>query len=664
MRLLQLQNLSVLFPGRTLFEDVTWSIFRGEKYGLVGPNGAGKTTLLKMLIGEFEQSSGDIIRSRGLTIGYLPQTSVTHAGRSLFEEAWGGIPDLPAMELEINSIQRELELKPDDPELLERMGVLQHRWQDLEGYRAEARVAAILHGLNFSSSDCQRQVEEFSGGWQMRIALARLLLKDPDLLLLDEPTNHLDLQTLLWLENYLSKFGGTQIIVSHDRSFLNRAVDQIVELDRGELTIFPGNYEDYEKAIENREEYLEKQQEKIAAQRKHLEKFVERFRYKQSKAKQAQSRIKMLERLDSVEIKSASRKIRIRFPSAPPCGQIVLELEDVAKRYGDLEVFKEANLVLKRGERIAIVGVNGAGKSTFCRLVAGIEEATEGNVKLGHNVVVDYFAQEADVYLNPANTVLEEMESASRELTQTQLRGLLGAFLFTGDDVFKRVSVLSGGEKSRLALARMLLHPSNLLILDEPTNHLDMNSQDVLLDALRDYNGTLLIVSHDRYFLDRLVERVIEFENHALRDWPGTLSRYIEKKGLLTPQTEITERIPLQETEIKTVGPRKSKEQKRLEAEIRNRFSKMIRTEQEKLESLQTTIDKLESRKAEIESQLSNENFYNDIEKSRETVVEYKRIQAELPGLMEGWENTAQKLEELQSERDKTLRLEGQNPIA
>ena len=608
---------------------------------------------------------GSIIRSRGLTIGYLPQTSITHYGRSLFEEAWDGIPDLPEMEREIESIRSELEGNPDDSELLERMGILQHRWQDLEGYRAEARVAAILHGLNFKESDYQRQVEEFSGGWQMRIALARLLLQDPDLLLLDEPTNHLDLQTLLWLENYLSKFGGTQIIVSHDRSFLNRAVSQVVELDRSEMTIFPGNYADYEKAIEDREALLEKQQEKTEAQRKHLEKFVERFRYKQSKAKQAQSRVKMLERLESVEVKSAAKKIRLRFPAAPPCGQIVLELENAAKHYGDLEVFNGANLVLKRGERVAVVGVNGAGKSTFCRLVAANEKPTSGQVKLGHNVVVDYFAQEADAYLNPENTVLEEMEAASRELTQTQLRGLLGAFLFTGDDVFKKVSVLSGGEKSRLALARMLLHPSNLLILDEPTNHLDMASQDVLLDALRDYDGTLIIVSHDRYFLDRLVDRVIEFENGELHDWPGTLSRYIEKKGLLSnQQTNDRERVPLQENSSKAAQQKKSKDQKRFEAEIRNRFSKLIRTEQEKLDSAQDTIDQLETRKSAIEAMLSDENFYNDLEKSREIIVEYKRIQAELPDLIESWETTALRLEAIKTERDETLRQEGQNPVA
>jgi ATP-binding cassette, subfamily F, member 3 len=664
MRLLQLQNLSVHFPGRTLFADVTWPIFRGERYGLVGPNGAGKTTLLKMLIGEFEPSSGEIIRSRGLTFGYLPQTGISHTGRTLFETAWDGIPDLPKMELEIDAVRTELEKNPEDQELLERLGVLQHRWQDLEGYRAEARVAAILHGLNFRESDYTRRVEEFSGGWQMRIALARLLLKDPDLLLLDEPTNHLDLQTLLWLENYLSDYDGTQIIVSHDRSFLDRAVDCIAELDREVLTLFPGNYTDYESSIENRQELLERQQEKLALQRKHLESFVERFRYKASKAKQAQSRVKMLEKLDRVEIKTAGKRVRFKFPSASPSGHTVLELEDVAKRFGDLEVFRGVNLVLRRGERVAIVGVNGAGKSTFCRLVAGSDQASEGSIKLGHNVIVDYFAQEADAHLNQQNTVLDEMENSSREMTQTQLRGLLGAFLFSGDDVYKKVSVLSGGEKSRLALARMLLHPSNLIILDEPTNHLDMASQDVLLDALRAYDGTLLVVSHDRYFLDRLVDRVIEFENGSVHDWPGTLSQYIERKGLIAVDSAPSERVPVVEAQQKQIGTRKSKEQKRAEAEIRNQFSRMIRELQEKCDKTQAQIDQLENRKTKLEATLSDDKFYNDAERSRETVTEYRRIQAELPGLVDSWEENASKLEEVMRERDLALKADSENSEA
>lgn len=658
MRLLHLSNLTVELPGRTLLDHITWSIFRGERYGLVGPNGAGKTTILRLIAGENEASAGIVQRCRDLTVGYLPQDGVVHKGRALFEEAWSGLPDLPHLQTEIMRLREEIAASPDDLDLIEELGVLEHRWEDLEGYHAEAKVARVLSGLGFKDADFSRQIEEFSGGWQMRIALAKLLLFDPDLLLLDEPTNHLDLPALVWLEDYLRRFSGSLIIVSHDRSFLDRVVSRIAALDRGRLDVYLGDYSEYEKARAERQEQLEAKAERIEGERKRLEGFIERFRYKASKARQVQSRVKMLEKLEEVEVTPVKAKhVHFRFPPAPSSGRVVLDIHSVTKSYGTLSVFEDVNVVLSRGDKVALIGANGAGKSTMCRLIVGVDFPSSGELKLGHNVTVDYFAQEADFHLDAKLTVLEQLEAESGSAAQSGLHNLLGAFLFSGDDVFKRVSVLSGGEKSRLALAKMLLHPSNFIILDEPTNHLDMASQNVLLEALNAYEGTLLVVSHDRYFLDRLVTRVLELENGALRDWPGNLSEYIARKGLLDSGGERTggkpERVP-----VPTGGDAKfkSREQKRTEAEIRNRVSGSLRSARDEVGSLQMRIDKQEARKLEIEKRLAEEYLYRDPDQCRALMSEYERIRVELPDLLQQWERAAVRLEQIERQKQEDLR--------
>lgn len=658
MRLLQLNNISLTLPGRTLLEPITWSIFRRQRFGLIGPNGAGKTTLLRIVMGIMEPSAGRVERTRDLTVGYLPQEGILYSGRTLFEEAWHGLPDLPSLERELAALRERISLGEDDPECLERLGVVQHRWEDLEGYRAEAKVAAVLAGLGYRDGDHTRGVEEFSGGWQMRIALAKLLLQDPDLLLLDEPTNHLDLPALLWVEDFLRQSQAALIIVSHDRRFLDRLVDGIAEIERGRLTLYPGNFSDYESAKSQRAEQQQAEAERTQAERKRIEEFVERFRYKASKARQVQSRIKSLERMQNVETASTTRRVRFRFPPAPPGGKWALELQKLGHSYGSLQVLHDMDLLIARGEKVALVGVNGAGKSTLCRLIAGIERPTDGVLKLGHQVSVNYFAQEADHHLSSERTVLEEMEAMSSGTTQQELRGLLGAFLFSGDDVLKRVSVLSGGEKARLALARMLLLPVNLLILDEPTNHLDMSSQDVLLDALNAYDGTLIVASHDRYFLDRLVGRVLELDGGMLRDFPGNLSEYLERKGLAGELAENEERIPGRSADTRS----ERKELKRLEAEVRNRFSERMHAARRELETIQQTIEEHEARKAEIEPLLSDESLYRDPESCRSLLSEYDKIRKDLPRLMDEWEQLALRLAEMEKQRDgelQTLRADG-----
>jgi ATP-binding cassette subfamily F protein 3 len=660
MRLLHLNELTLELPGRTLLDHITWSVFRGERYGLVGPNGAGKTTILCLIAGENEPSAGSIQRSRDLTVGYLPQEGIAHKGRSLFEEAWSGLPDLPHLQTEIARIRDEMSASPDDLELIEELGVLQHRWEDLEGYHAEAKVARVLAGLGFKEDDFPRQIDEFSGGWQMRIALAKLLLFDPDLLMLDEPTNHLDLPALVWLEDYLRRFSGSLILVSHDRSFLDRVVGRIVDLDRGKLTVYLGDYSTYEKERAERHEQLEVKAERVEAEREKLEAFIERFRYKATKAKQVQSRVKMLEKLEDVEVTPVNKKhVHFRFPSAPPSGRVVLDIKSVSKNYGSRNVFHDASVVLTRGEKVALVGVNGAGKSTLCRLIVSVESPTTGEIKLGHNVTVDYFAQEADFHLDSNLTVLEQLDAEGGSSPQSGLRSLLGAFLFSGDDVFKRISVLSGGEKSRLALAKMLLHPSNFIILDEPTNHLDMASQNVLLDALNAYEGTLLVVSHDRYFLDKLVNRVLEIENGMLRDWPGNLSEYLARKGFAdstaAEKDGKPERVPVSagaDSKFKT------KEQKRAEAEVRNRMSRAFRALRDEVTDLQAMIDKHEARKTEIEALLADEELYRDPDRCRTLMAEYEQIRKSLPPLLEQWENAALRLEELERQKQDELRTQ------
>ena len=528
--MLHISNLHKAFGDRVLFDKVSWQLQPGMRVGLCGPNGAGKTTLLKMLSGEVEPDAGEIARPNGLTVGYLPQDGLTHAGRTLHEEASRAFEALLALQKEL----RELETRLGDTGLpaaehdaaLARYSEVQTAFQDRDGYGIEGKVDAVLRGLGFEGTDFEKPTETFSGGWQMRIALAKLLLRRPRLLLLDEPTNHLDLEARNWLEEFLVDYPDAVVLVSHDRYFLDSVVTEIAEVGLRTLTEFRGTYSAYlterEARIARLREAKKRQDEEVAR----IRLFIDRFRYKATKAKQVQSRVKMLEKITPIEVPPARKRVHFQFPASAKSGRTVIELRDISKGYGDVRVFERADVHIERGDRVALVGPNGAGKSTLMRMLSGVEAPDRGERVEGYRVITQYFAQDEATRLDGSLTVYETLASGSPVDMVPAIRNILGGFLFTEDDVHKRVKVLSGGERTRLAVARMLLRPSNTLILDEPTNHLDIDSTDVLLDALRDYGGTLIFVSHDRYFVDRLATKIIDVGHGEAVLYPGTYEEF------------------------------------------------------------------------------------------------------------------------------------------
>jgi ATP-binding cassette subfamily F protein 3 len=523
---IHVEGLSKRYGERVLFEDVSWHVKKKDRIGLSGPNGAGKTTLLRMLAGIEEPDAGSIRMASDTTIGYLPQDGVVHYGRTVYDEVVLAFEELLALKREQHEIEDRMAATSHDDggdhdRMLERYAEVTDRFKHLGGYEIDARVADVLKGLGFSAADQQRNTEEFSGGWQMRIALAKLLLALPNLLLMDEPTNHLDLPARNWLEEYLETYPGSVVLVSHDRYFLDATMKRITEVGLRTLTDYHGNYSHYVVEHEARMERLREAHRRQSEEIEKSEAFINRFRYQATKARQVQSRIKMLDKVERIEIPPQRKKIRFRFPDAPKPGRVVLELKGVRKAYGDNVVLDHVDLMVERGDRIGLVGPNGAGKSTLMRLLAGVDRPDDGSRLSGHQTVLDYFAQDQAQALNASRTVYEEMTAASPTTMVPMIRNILGGFLFSGDDIYKRVSVLSGGERNRLALAKMLLNPSNLLLLDEPTNHLDLESKEVLLEALSDYGGTLVFVSHDRYFVDRLADKVIEVGGGRALVYPG-----------------------------------------------------------------------------------------------------------------------------------------------
>ena len=535
--MLSLQNAGKRFGARILFLEADWLIRSTEKTALVGANGTGKSTLMKVLAGVESLDYGAMQLTRGMSIGYLPQEGLRLTGRTIFDECLTVFDDLRAMEGEIERTAAQLaELDHASAEYeaaAERYSTLQERFHVMDGYALDAQVGAVLTGLGFGKEDWGRQTDEFSGGWQMRIALAKLLLARPNLLLLDEPTNHLDLETRNWLENYLKSYPFGYILISHDRYFLDVTVDRTVEIWNKRLTIYQGNYTKYLTQKEDRRAQLLSAYKNQRDQIEHLEAFISRFRAQATKAKQVQSRIKELEKIERIEIPEEEPVIHFKFPQPPPSGRLVVEAEGLGKSYGAKHIFGNARFSIDRGDRVALVGVNGAGKSTLIRLLTGVEAPSEGTVKLGHNVVSEYFAQDQYKVLDPEARMLADISRTALRIPEVTLRSLLGCFLFSGDDVFKPLGVLSGGERNRYALARILVSPSNFLLLDEPTNHLDMRAKDVLLDALDSYTGTVVFVSHDRYFIDRLATRVIEIESGAITPYEGNYEDYLRRKEAL-----------------------------------------------------------------------------------------------------------------------------------
>jgi ATP-binding cassette subfamily F protein 3 len=545
--MIQLSGAGKRFGHKLLFENLNWLITSKDRAGLVGANGTGKTTLLKILAGLESLEYGSLSVTRGTSTGYLPQDGLSLSGRSVFSECMSVFASLQEMEQEMEELTHKMaEIDPAGvqyAQVADRFHQLDSEFRTRDGYAIEAQVGTVLAGLGFPHSDWQRRTEHFSGGWQMRIALAKLLLEKPNLLLLDEPTNHLDLEARNWLEQYLTTYPFAYVLISHDRYFLDVTVGKTVEIWNRGVHFYSGNYEKYLAQKQERAEQLEAAYRNQRERIEQLEAFINRFRYQATKAKQVQSRIKELDKIERIELPAEEKSIHFSFPQPKPSGRIVAEFQNVSKSYGEKFVFGGVNFIIERGDRIALVGVNGAGKSTLIKLLTGNEPLTSGEYRLGHNVEVDYFAQDQYKELDPNVKMLDDLQSMAPRSTNTELRSLLGCFLFSADDVFKRIGVLSGGERNRYALARMLLQPSNFLLLDEPTNHLDLRAKDVLLESLEKYTGTVVFVSHDRYFIDKLATRIFEIGAGEVRIFPGNYEDYLwRKEGKVIDLTLPTDR--------------------------------------------------------------------------------------------------------------------------
>src|SRR5271154_5169165 len=566
--MIQLSGAGKRFGHKLLFENTDWLIPPRDRVGLVGANGTGKSTLMKVLAGLDTFDYGSLIVAKGTTAGYLPQDGLSLSGRTVFAECMTVFTGLHAIEKELEELTHKIsELDHTSAEyanVADRYHSLEHEFQTRGGYSIEAEVGRVLQGLGFRKEDWERQTDEFSGGWQMRLALAKLLLQKPNLLLLDEPTNHLDLEARNWLEEYLHDYPHALVLISHDRYFLDVVVNKIAEIWNKRFWFYTGNYDKFLVQKSQRNEQLQAAYKNQRDRIEQLEVFINRFRYQATKAKQVQSRIKELEKIERIEIPPEEKTIHFSFPQPKPSGRIVAEFEGVAKIYpgknstgansGEKEVFRDVGFMIEKGDRIALVGVNGAGKSTLIKLLAGTELPTKGEFRLGHNVRADYFAQDQYKELNQDARILDDLGAASPRSTQTELRSLLGCFLFSEDDVFKKIGVLSGGERGRYALLRLLLHPANFLLLDEPTNHLDLRAKDVLLNALMDYIGTVVFVSHDRYFIDKLATRVFEIGGGKVEVYPGNYEDYLwRKQGGSAKQNEaIRQQLKMAESALET----------------------------------------------------------------------------------------------------------------
>lgn len=650
--MLALENITLHLGDRTLLDEVNTFINPGERIGLVGPNGAGKSTLLKIIMGIQEADSGSIQLANEETLGYLPQDGVDpDFSLSVIEEVESAFKEIFELEMKVKSLQEKLATADHSSshyeKLMEQYGELQTQLEHSGLYTLRSEVEKVLSGLGFNEDDFHRSTSEFSGGWLMRIALAKLLLKKPTYLLLDEPTNHLDIESLQWMENFLNSYEGAVVVVSHDRAFLDTITIRTLALRNGEISDYAGNYTFYEKKWAEEKELLLNAKKNQDKQVKETEEFIERFRYKASKARQVQSRVKQLEKLDRIQLEEDQSKVSFRFPEPQRSGLVVMRLENLHKSYGEHQVFDGIDYEIERGDKIAIVGPNGAGKSTLIRILAGNEPFQKGERKEGHNVSVNYFAQHQAEELNPQKDALETMLEAGSNEKESRLRTILGCFLFQGDDVFKKVKVLSGGEKSRLALAKMLLSPANFLIFDEPTNHLDMSSKNILQQALQQYEGTCVIVSHDRAFLDPIVNKVLEVQPGYIKTFLGNVSYYLDKKK---EEADLVDEYEASAKTDETEEKLSRKELRKLEAVRRNEFNKRVKPLKNKVSELEKEIEKLETRKAEIEDAMAEPDFYDDPEKVKKFSLEYDQLKAKLTDRYSRWEEFANQIEAIESE--------------